>query len=357
MSIALVCTHNAASDAFNYYGRWQRGNVAVSINSGALVEFAYFGNSCTLLFDVKGFTHFPAIFTQADNGPIVKTTLSSECSSILVTPQYNTMPSGTPPFAGVSSRCHMARFWIACPSLYQTNVSGSQWTALVGACKFIGINLNGGTIAALPYSSKQIEFLGDSITQGLRLLYTGSDDDTGIQTPYANWPQYVADMLGMKPVVTGFGGQGLFVSGTCGAPPANDAFPYIYDDATWNPLVKPQAVVIYHGTNDGVSPQEFEYRYTAYLTTVRKAYPSAKIFAVCPHNRTHYTDAVKNAVTAAKDAGITFLDYSTGVIAVNETCDGCHLNPGGAVALAIQLARDIDTYMHSLKTDRNSLPS
>ena len=42
-----------------------------------MVEFAYTGHCCELLFDVSGFTHYPAIFVQTDNGAIVKTTLYS----------------------------------------------------------------------------------------------------------------------------------------------------------------------------------------------------------------------------------------------------------------------------------------
>ena len=338
---AIDITHDAASPGFNYYGRWRIDRTAISINSGALVEFAYTGNSCVLLFDVKGFTHYPAVFVQVDGGPVAKTTLSHDVSVVSVTPRYNTLPKGEPPFAAVSSGRHIVRLWIATNSLYQTSAVGKQWTTLVGGCQFAGVALAGGELIPIPYASDQIEFLGDSITQGLRLLYTGADDDTGQQLPYANWPQYVADMLGMKPVVTGFGGQSLFNAGTSGAPPANDAFPYVYGGAPWEPRVKPRMVVIYQGTNDGVSAGEFESGYATFLTTVRTTYPDAAIMAVCPHDRTEYASAIGNAVASLEDRKIRFLDYSSGVLCPDETCDGCHLNPGGAVALATRLANDI----------------
>ena len=130
-------------------------------------------------------------------------------------------------------------------------------------------------------------------------------------------------------------------------PPANDAFPYVYAGVRWDPVVKPCVAVIYHGTNDGVSPQEFESRYATYLATIRKAYPDACIFATCPHNKTHYAAAIQSAVAAQRDAKILFLDYSSGVISADETCDTCHLNPGGAVALAVRLAKDISFALHS----------
>jgi len=340
-AIRADMTQDASNPKINYYGRWQIGKTAVSINSGAMVEFAYTGSSCVLVFDVRGFTYYPAIFVQVDNGPVARTALSAEVSTVTVTPLFNTLPKGKPPFPTVSSAYHLVRFWVATHSLYLTPAAGKQWTTLVGACRFNGIRLSGGELVSLNYGSNQIEFIGDSITQGLRLLYTGTDDDIGQQMPYANWTQIVADLLGMKPIVTGFGGQGISTTGTCGAPPVNTAFPFVYDGVVWNPSVKPKVVVIYHGTNDGITEPAFQTGYTLLLETVRKTYPSARIFAVCPHNTTRYAVAIMNAVTAAKDPGIIFLDYSAGVISANETCDGCHLNPGGAVRLGAKLAQDI----------------
>jgi lysophospholipase L1-like esterase len=90
-----------------------------------------------------------------------------------------------------------------------------------------------------------------------------------------------------------------------------------------------------------VPPQDFECLYADYLSTVRNAYPAARVFAVCPHPRADLAAAIANAVRAQHDQMMTSLDYSSGVISTEETCDGCHLNPGGAVALATRLARDI----------------
>lgn len=338
-------THNAADPGFTYYGRWHAGTTAISINSGSTVEFAYVGRECTLVFDVSGFTQFPAVFVQVDGGNISKTTLSRDVGTVPVMPAYRAMPTRQPPFPVVSSRYHVVRFWIATHSLYLMPETGKQWTTLVGGCKFRGAALGDGKLIPLPRSPNQIEFLGDSITQGLRLLYTGTDNDIGQQMPYANWPQLVADMLGMKPVVTGFGGHGLTSRGTCGVPPTNESFPYVYDNVRWKPAVEPLVVVIYHGTNDGVPATEFEDHYRTYLATIRKAYPKAVIFAACPHNRTDYAPAIRNAVGKMRDQRILFLDYSSGVISADETCDGCHLNPGGAVALAIKLAGDIRSHL------------
>ncbi|MBL9215379.1 MAG: hypothetical protein JNG83_07885 [Opitutaceae bacterium] len=340
---AVTVTHDAAHPGFNYYGRWHAGRTAVTVNSGALVEFAYTGDSCVLAFDVAGMGHFPGIFVQVDNGPVERTLLSAGVSTVRVKPPFNTRPQGTPPHAVPSSRHHLVRFWVATHSLYRTPALGTQWTTLEGACRFAGADLAGGDLVPLPYQENQIEFLGDSHTQGLRLLYTGTEDDIGNQRPYAAWPQLVADLLGLKPVVTGFGGQGLTTAGTSGAPPAIQAFPFVHAGAPWQPVVRPRVVVIYQGANGSAPPGEFGTLYADYLRVVRGAYPEAVIFAVCPHHRPHYAPAIRDAVAAQRDRRMLFLDYSTGVISRDEAADDpqAHLNPGGAVRMATRLAADI----------------
>ncbi len=78
-----------------------------------------------------------------------------------------------------------------------------------------------------------------------------------------------------------------------------------------------------------------------YLQTIRKAYPSALIQAVCPHNVGRYAAAIQAAVAKMADPRIAFLDYSSGVIAPKETSDGCHLNRDGAVRLAARVTKDL----------------
>ncbi|MCE9613621.1 MAG: SGNH/GDSL hydrolase family protein [Lentisphaerae bacterium] len=335
-------THRADNPGFNYYGRWQRGSTAITINSGSLVEFAYTGHACTLLFDVEGFAQFPAIFVQVDSGPVHKTTLSRTVCSVAVTPAHNGVFDGCPPSPAVCSDGHIVRWWVGTHSLYLMPEAGRQWTTLVGGCKFRGVALApAASLLALPYGARQIEFLGDSLTQGLRLLYTGVDDDTGQQLPYANWPQLVADLLGLKPVVTGFGGQGIGTPGTCGVPPAGLAFPYVHAGARWVAPVPPEIVVVYQATNDGLKPADFQAGYAAFLAQIRACYPMAELVAICPHNQSRYVEAIRQSATGMHEARVHALDYAAGVIAPADTVDGCHLNPGGAVKLAIRVATDL----------------
>ena len=107
------------------------------------------------------------------------------------------------------------------------------------------------------------------------------------------------------------------------------------------PQVQPELVVIYQATNDPVAALVFQDSYLPFLRLVREGYPAVRMVAVCPHNQGRYADAIKNAVALCHDSRIHFLDYTAGVIAPEDTSDGCHLNPGGAVRLGVRLAADL----------------
>lgn len=330
-------THRADESGFRYSGRWHRGFPAVTINSGAMLEFVFAGASCDLLFDTAGMTMYPDLLVQVDEGAITRHHL--ETSAVI---RLCSEP------AADQAGWHLVRCWTIIPS-----VDFSQWSTLNGGCKFLGVRCASPEMAlpALPAPSPAIEFLGDSITASLRLYYTGHDwwDDhvAGVegdwrtcptqQSPVRNWTWHTARLLGMHPIVTGFGGQGLTTTSSTGAPPAADAFPFIYADTPWNPPAQPRVVVIYHGTND---PEFTEEQYYHYLRLIRRTYPAADIFAVCPYLKTNFAPLIHRATQRAGDH-VHFADYSSGIFTPADTVDGIHLNPSGALRLAVQLAGDI----------------
>jgi lysophospholipase L1-like esterase len=346
LSSQLTKTLIVANDSnLRYYGRWNPGSTAITINNGSELEAAYTGNTCNLLFDVSGITAYPVVTTWIDNAGPTRSTLDST-ARVTVTPAYNTAPSGSPSFAApVRSSRHRLRVMANCDA---GNGGANNWTSLQGAFKLVGIEVDGGAVSlALPASPDQIEFLGDSITAGVRVLFaTGASDTPAVNSPEINWTEYVAQLLGLKAVVNGHGQQGITTTGADGAPVANTAFPLVYSGVSWNPSTKPAVVVIYQGTNDGSITQA---AYQTFLGTIRTAYPSAYIFAVVPHNKTGLTTNISAAVTAMADSRIFYLNYSSGVISTTvDQCDSIgHLNPGGCVTLAAKLASDIRTQLNT----------
>lgn len=336
-------THRADAPGFRYTGRWQQGYPAVTVNSGAMLEFIFPGAQCDMLFDLTAMTQFPDLLVQVDEAEITRYRLEPSSPSIRLCP---------PPQAGGAAASeaawHLLRCWTIIPS-----TDATQWQTLNGACKFLGVRCAqpDAEMPVLPAPASTIEFLGDSITASLRLLYTGNDwwDEQvqgrpgdwhscpNQQYPVRNWTWQAARLLGQLAIVTGFGGQGLTTTSTTGAPPAREAFPFVYAGAPWRPAIPPAVVVIYHGTND---PAFSAAQYGDYLQTIRAAYPDAELLALCPHGRPDLAAPICSAVESA-GTHIRFRDYSQGVIAPADTVDGCHLNPTGALRLAVRVANDL----------------
>jgi len=347
-SVSCV-THQADDPGFRYVGRWKLGCPAVTICSGAILDFVFPGTNCEMVFDVTGMTQFPDMMICVDDGAVVRHRLNAETSTIRI--EAENRPASAKDHAGY---WHRVSCWTIIGS-----ADANQWTTLNGSCKFLGVRCESpdAVLPTLPSPRAMIEFLGDSITQSLRLLYHGldgwdtRDEKTGLihewqssldhQHPVLNWPWQTASLLGYYPIVNGFGGLGLTHAGTIGVPPAIESFPFVFAGAPWQPVHQPEIVAIYHGTNDGEFASEL---YLEYLTKIRAAYRQADIFAICPHPKGNLIEPIRQAVERA-GAGVHFLDYTQGVIAPADTSDGCHLNPSGAMHLAVRLAKDIGSVL------------
>lgn len=192
----------------------------------------------------------------------------------------------------------------------------------------------------------KIEFLGDSITEGLYIWTTHNGQKT---VPWCadaprSWASQTAQSLGAEWRQVGFGGQGLLKGGSSSVPPANDTFNWVYQGVPrdgWQADV----VVINQGTNDsGASATDFRPAYAKFIGTVRAGYPSAKIVAMRPFNGAHAAEiqAEVTARHAAGDANIFFVD-TTGWLGNGDFTDGTHLNDQGSPKAATALVAAIHT--------------
>jgi len=343
---------NADHTGFAYCGRWNMDNtarMAVTINNGATVEFAYTGAICRLMFDLNGIMIPPEIALWVDGYGPERVSLSTD-GSVVLHPRYNSALPGNPPFPEVRNVCHQVRFMAIMDSGYLNGMD--NWNLQQCACRFKGVILDDTelllTISSFPGT---IEFLGDSITAGLAMLRTtetksSRDFGPASQYPEGNWPELAARRLGLRPIVCGHGGQGVTTGGTGNVPPADEAFDWVCAGKSWRPADKPRITVIYHGTND-LTKKFNSSQYETYLRHIRSVYPETWFFAVVPHNNAVHCRPIQEAVAALGDARIFFLDYSIGVIAAGDTSDGTHLNPGGAVRLAMRITEDIGRYLGS----------
>jgi lysophospholipase L1-like esterase len=220
----------------------------------------------------------------------------------------------------------------------------SRWNPpLESALFFTGVEVGeGGELLTPPPPPRmRIEFLGDSITEGI--LAEGKGERP--QFPHLTdgrraYAYQTAERLNAQPRVVGFGRLGITVPGNGGVPVAIDSFLFVYDSVLkdrWSPT----AVVINLGTNDGkATAEEFGPKYLEYLQLVRESYGRARIFCMRPFNGAH-ADEIRQAVVDMRkgmDLRVHYVDTTGWIDPKEDTTDGLHPNIAGHRKAAEKLA-------------------
>jgi lysophospholipase L1-like esterase len=314
----------AASDAgFVYSGRWgseSAGTERRTMTAGSTCEFDVIGSATVkLCFDPTVALYLPGIAYWIDGAGPTRAYIDNTGLVTL-------------PWTGTAS--HVRFLSIIDPEYPTTH---DDWTSQRDALRFLGIQADvGATLGTPPSLPPDIEFIGDSITVGNRVYYTGAGDGVAVNAPEMSFGILAAASLGLRPILTGHGGQGITVAASDGTPIANSAFPYSYAGKVYAPVAAPRVVFLYYGTNDSTITTS---QYQTLLTTVRTAYPQAWIFAAVPVGITGTRRTnIQAAVAAMADAKILYLDYSGLSVA---TADGTHPNVVGHVTLGAQVAADL----------------
>jgi len=179
----------------------------------------------------------------------------------------------------------------------------------VASVTFLGLDLlDGGQLLPVPEDWKhprlKIEFLGDSITEGVLIQSPRPGKETRPWQSDAlhSFACRTAMLLGASWRQVGFGATGLARAGSGGAPPALESFDFFYEGCPrddWHP----DLVVINQGANDAAMPPEsYAPLYSKYLALIRRAYPRAKIAAVPPFGGFH-AEPIRQTVEAHRAAG------------------------------------------------------
>jgi lysophospholipase L1-like esterase len=317
-----------------YWGRWDFRNAAstgaVTVNTGSTIVIGFDGINAMLHFAVDQYTEAaPTLWLQIDDG---EWRVIRPAEALKISDQD--LPAGP----------HIARLVVKGFREWE-----NRWEKpLVGSVVFRGITPAKGTsLNAPPARPKRlVEYLGDSITEGVLILPSG--DPAGGKPD--SWPEYSdgrrtwayqsALSVGAEPRIVGFGRLGLTINGNGGVPPAIHSFPFIYSGASIAALPRPDAVVINMGTNDGGAPEEaFLSLYRRYLQVIRASYPGAWIICLRPFNGAQ-EEAVRSAVRLCGDARIRYVD-TTGWIQPDihgSPKGGVHLNLAGNKTAADRLA-------------------
>ena len=255
------------SDAVILTGRWgKNGDAAVATACGSKIEFAFCGNLAVMRFDMTFSEHpYPHVWIQVDGGARVESTIEKYVRVYAESEGPHTV---TVVYKGAVEMQH-------------------RWYApLIGKIAFMGFEADGAGVLE-PVDRRYIEFIGDSITEGVLVdeeCRVNSDNDQ-LNRPFqddvtATYAYLTAQALGMEPLVMGYGAVGL-TRGGCGSVPAvGEAYEYCFNGCETE-LPEPECIVINHGANDWGSVKEkyFE-RYGELLDMVSEKHPEAKVFAV-----------------------------------------------------------------------------
>jgi lysophospholipase L1-like esterase len=337
-TLILTGTHLKADDpkplmdSLVFSGRWdlRAPDRAITVNSGSYVHAAFSGTSLNAKFDTAANkAPMPTIAWQIDGGDWQEAEIAPDVSLA----------------SGLTDGSHTV--WLMIRGIDENQ---SRWTQpLIGSVTFLGFTLSATGKMLPPLDAwknpkLKVEFLGDSITEGVLVQAGGKGPDKATwswQTDATHsYACLTAIALSADWRQVGFGATGLAHGGSGGAKGALDSFDYFYADCPRDDW-QPDLVVINQGTNDGgMPPDKYEPLYAQYLALIRKAYPKAKIAALEPFAGSQGA-SIKKAVDEAKaqgDLAVYYID-STGWYKEH----ALHPNAASSVGLADHLASALKT--------------
>ena len=208
---------------------------AITVNSGSHVTATFHGTGLSARFNIaSNMDPIPNVTWQIDGGTWKEAEIAA------------TLPLAT----GLTAGTHDVRLMVR-----GLNENQSRWTPpLVSSVTFQTLDVTGGAIDPSPRPIKRkIEFLGDSITEGVnthKAAEIPKDTPTWRADGRLDYSCQTALALDAEWRQVGFGRQGLTIGGNGGVPVAQDAFGFIYANMprdSW----QADMVVINQGTNDG----------------------------------------------------------------------------------------------------------
>lgn len=254
-------------------GRWDTcdSRVATATATGSYIEFAFEGKMAVARFDVLT-NAYPRLhlWISLDGGDMFSAPIDSHLRII-----------------AKEDGKHVCRI------IYKggTEQDRRWYQPLTGKVSFIGVQVE--KTAELPADErKTIEFVGDSITEGVLIDVDFYDRDTDFISSKdqdnrcyqddvcATYAWQTAEALNLRPIFMGYGAVGVTKAGCGKVPPATEAYPYNFDGS---PITReqPDYILINHGANDRPKPvEEYLEQYAALLDVIRSMNPDATLISL-----------------------------------------------------------------------------
>lgn len=249
-----------------YYGRWGLHDGAMTATAtGSKIVLSFRGRLALLHFDTTHNAHpMPHLWLRVDNGARVEVTLDAFI-------RIDALTDGA----------HQLEI------IHKSAVEDQhRWHhPLVGKISFRGLEAEG--LLPLPENRKKtIEFVGDSITEGV--LIDAAVTPALLEQhcrPYqddvcATYAYRTAENLGLEPYFMGYGAVGISQGGCGGVPAVGQAYPYCFAGCEKG-YADPDFIVINHGANDrGVSDDAYVTGYMELLAQVRRCNPNSRLIVL-----------------------------------------------------------------------------
>lgn len=280
------------TDAARYVGRWiVSADGAKTTAPGAYFDLAFCGQELILHFETKWLlSPVPHLWVSVDEGARVEVPIDRHLRVHANTPGN-----------------HVVRV------IYKSaNEMAHRWyEPFGGGVEFLGWDAHGAGVLPLRQPQKTIEFVGDSITEGILIDEALGDGVKWFGRPYqddvtAAYAWLTAQELKLEPYIMGYGGVGVTKGGSGGVPRAQEAYPFCYDG---RPVQYGSAdyVLINHGANDRFSPEDaFCEGYRELLDVVIRRNPHSRIIVLAPFCGAH-EDALEALVKEYQNRDIAFI--------------------------------------------------
>jgi len=326
----------ANDESVRYTGRWDQFEYdfpdgkktwATSTNPGSMIEIAFRGKAAVLHFDITMNAYpFPHLWISLDNG----TKIEVPVEKVIRVEAEN---EGEHKITMVyKSAVEMQHRWYA---------------PLVGKIRFEGYEAENR--GKLPEDNRKvIEFIGDSITEGVLIDEFYSFHQEGqLNRPYqddstATYAYFTAQKLNLKPYIIGYGAVGVTKSGCGSVPKAGKSYPYNFDGSKANPSGA-EIIVINHGANDRyASSEDFRKGYFELLDAVRELNPESKIVLLTPFCCSHAEDfePIAKCYNEKNNDNISVIDSSGWI-----PKDPLHPLRDGHITVSEHLAAELKKYL------------
>lgn len=274
----------ATDKKIRYSERWWESNeMMVCTANGGTAEFKFTGEMCILTFDTSTCVNpYPHIYISVDNG-----------AKIEVPIHYNIRIASDPGE-------HYVKI-----ILKSSEERQHRWFEPIEARVKL-VSLEADSFGELePDERPSIEFIGDSITEGVltddatvsNAINKSEGERVWRDDATATYAWLTAEKLNLRPIIMGYGAVGTTKAGCGAVPKVYESYPnYCHN----NPMPSANAdyIVINHGANDAGAKDEVVFsEYKNFLGLVRDRNPKSKIISLTPFSG-RKTDVIKKAVEA-----------------------------------------------------------